>query len=101
MHTAKVVHKAPKLLSFSSSFAIVVALFSPQANAQPAGADTPKQMLAVQIRAQGYACDKPLRARRDRHLSRPDRADWVLTCNNARYRILLDPGMAANVTQIR
>jgi hypothetical protein len=97
----KVIHKALKLLSFSSSFAIVIALASPQAHAQRAGADTPKQSLAAQIRAQGYVCDQPLRARRDRHLSRPGRADWVLTCNNARYRILLDPGMAAQVTQIR
>ncbi len=94
-------HKTLKLLSFAFSMAIVAALSTPQANAQQAAADTPKQSLAAQIRSQGYVCEKPLRARRDRHLSRPGRADWVLTCSNARYRILLDPGMAANVRQIR
>lgn len=98
-------HTTLKLLSFSLSFAfsvgVIGALSSPPAYAQQAAADTPKQSLAAQIRIQGYTCDRPLRARRDRHLSRPDRADWVLTCNNARYRILLDPGMAARVTKIR
>jgi hypothetical protein len=93
-------HKTLKLLSFSLSLAVIAVVSTPPANAQQAGADTPKQSLAAQIRIQGYTCDKPLRARRDRHLSRAGRADWVLTCSNARYRILLDPGMAANVTRI-
>src|SRR3954447_23054450 len=57
-------------------------LFSPSVQAQqtaaPIAAETLQSMLAIQIRAQGFTCDKALRATRDAKRSRPDRATWVL-----------------------
>ena len=68
--------------------------------AQAAG-ETPKDMLAAQIRMQGVACDKPLSAVRDAKRSKPDHEVWVLKCSNAAYRISRFPDMAAQVEQLR
>ena len=57
-------------------------------------------LLAVQLRAQGYACDKPLKAERDDKLSRPDDEAWTLTCSNATYRVSRVPDLAAKVEKI-
>jgi len=58
-------------------------------------------LLAAQIRDQGYRCVKPIGAQRDRARSRPDEAVWVLRCENHTYRIRLIPDMAARVTRIK
>jgi hypothetical protein len=86
-------HKA----SGSLLLAIVFILFGPQVRAQQIPAETPQGMLAAQIRTQGFVCDKPLGAKKNTRLSRPDRDVWVLKCSNARYRISRVPDMAANV----
>jgi hypothetical protein len=57
-------------------------------------------MLAAQIRMQGVACDKPLRAVRDAKRSKPDHEVWVLKCSNATYRISRFPDMAAKVERL-
>jgi hypothetical protein len=62
-----------------------------------AAEETPKGTLAAQIRTQGFACDRPLRATRDAKRSRPDYAVWVLKCGNATYRVSRAPDMAAKV----
>jgi hypothetical protein len=66
-----------------------------------AAGETPKDVLAAQIRMQGVACDKPLSAVRDAKRSKPDHAVWVLKCSNATYRISRFPDMAAQVEQLR
>ena len=68
--------------------------------AQAAG-ETPRDMLAAQIRMQGIACDKPLSAVRDAKRSKPDHEVWVLKCSNATYRISRIPDMAAKVERLR
>jgi len=68
---------------------------------QQLGGDTPQDMLAAQIRLQGFTCDKALKATRDSKRSRPDRAVWVLKCSNARYRVTRAPDMAAQIKQLR
>jgi hypothetical protein len=68
--------------------------------AQAAG-ETLRGMLAAQIRTQGVACDKPLRAVRDAKRSKPDHDVWVLKCSNATYRISRFPDMAAKVERLR
>jgi hypothetical protein len=73
----------------------------PSVRAQPAVTETPKGMLAAQIRLQGFACDKPLGAVRDKKRSRPDYAVWVLRCSNATYRVGRAPDMAATVEPLR
>ena len=49
----------------------------------------------------GDACDKPVTAKRDVRLSRPDLAVWVLDCRSATYRVRLHPNMAAYVIKLK
>lgn len=59
-----------------------------------------KDIIAAQIRDQGFACNKALGAVRDRAASRPNEAVWTLTCENASYRVRLVPNMAAHVERL-
>lgn len=59
-----------------------------------------KDIIAAQIRDQGFACDKALSAVRDTAASRPNEAVWILTCENASYRVRLVPDMAAHVERL-
>jgi hypothetical protein len=65
-----------------------------------AAAQTSADVLAAQMRAQGYQCDPPLNAERDVKQSKPGEAAWILTCGKSKFRIRLDPGMAAHVEAI-
>jgi hypothetical protein len=56
--------------------------------------ESPKDVIAAHLRLQGYACETPKSARRDVKASRPDEAVWLITCENARYRVRLVPNMA-------
>lgn len=57
-------------------------------------------IIAAQIRKQGFACERPLRAEADRERSKPNEAVWVLRCQNATYRVRLIPKKAADVERI-
>ncbi len=61
---------------------------------------SPKDDIAAQIRDQGYKCDEPQSAERDQQASKPGEAVWVLTCEDASYRVHLIPDMAAKVERI-
>jgi hypothetical protein len=63
--------------------------------------DDPKQILAAQLRDQGYECDQPQSASQDMTASKPDEAVWVVQCENAKYRVHLVPDMAARVERIK
>jgi hypothetical protein len=65
-----------------------------------AAEETPKDVLAAQIRTQGIVCDKPRSATRDAKRSKPDYEVWVLQCENATYRVSRYPDMAAKVEQL-
>jgi len=65
-----------------------------------AAGETPRNMLAAQVRTQGVACDKPLSAVRDAKRSKPDHEVWVLKCSNATYRISRFPDMPAEVERL-
>jgi hypothetical protein len=69
-------------------------------SAQAAG-ESPRDVLAAQIRIQGVVCEKPISAARDAKRSRPDYAVWVLKCSNAIYRVSRAPDMAAKVEQLK
>lgn len=60
-----------------------------------------KDILAVQIRSQGFACDNPRGATRDEKLSKPDYDVWILECENATYRIGRYPDLPAKVEKLR
>ena len=82
------------------ALALASALALGAATAQ-AAEETVQDMLAAQIRSQGFACDKPTGASRDAKRSRPDHAVWVLKCGNATYRVSRAPDMAAKVEPLR
>ena len=60
--------------------------------------ERPAEIIAVQIRDQGYACAKALSAEREH----PELGDavWILKCDNATYRVRLIPDMAAKVERL-
>lgn len=62
-----------------------------------AAEEMPREVLAAQIRTQGFVCEKALGATRDARRSRADHAVWVLKCSNANYRVSRAPDMAAKV----
>ncbi|WJR75401.1 hypothetical protein [Bradyrhizobium sp. NP1] len=64
-------------------------------------AETVKDILAAQIRSQGIVCDKPRRAIRDAKRSKPDYEVWILTCENATYRVSRYPDLAAKIERVR
>ena len=69
--------------------------------AQKSNGEAIQDVLAAQIRLQGFACDKALKATRDSKRSMPDRSVWVLKCSNAMYRFTRAPDMAAQIKQLR
>lgn len=70
-------------------------------SAPPAHAVDPKEVskdiIATQIRRQGFECKNPQKAERDQTTGNPDDPTWTLTCENATYRVHLIPNMAAKV----
>ena len=59
--------------------------------------EDPTNIVADQIRAQGYKCDTPQSAKRDPQASKPDEEVWNLQCESGSYRVRLIPDMAATV----
>ena len=81
---------------------LALCLISTVASAQQGqSSETVQGMLAAQIRLQGYSCDRPLRARRESKLSRPDVGVWILRCSDATYRVRRAPDMAATVERLK
>jgi hypothetical protein len=64
-------------------------------------AETVRNMLAAQIRTQGYPCEQALGAKKDVRRSRADHDVWFLRCSNATFRISRAPDMAAKVEVLR
>lgn len=62
--------------------------------------EDPKDIIAAQIRDQGYACDNPKSAKRDPGLSQGEDTGWILDCGDATYQVKLVPDMAATVKKI-
>jgi hypothetical protein len=84
-------------LTFVSLVAVRMAWLKPEAaEAQ----ETSKEVIADQIRSQGFTCDKPESAKRDPERSKPDEAVWILKCEKKTYRVRLIPDMAADVVPL-
>jgi hypothetical protein len=62
--------------------------------------EIPPDIIAVQIRKQGYTCTNPQHAKRDPKASKPDEPVWILTCENATYRVRLVGNMADHVEKL-
>ncbi len=61
--------------------------------------ESPAEIVAAQVRTQGFRCDTALEAQRVSNV--PNAAVWILRCKNATYRVRLTPDMGARVEQIR
>ena len=48
--------------------------------------EDPTEIIAAQIRAQGYTCDNPKTATRDPDLSQGEDTGWILDCGDATYK---------------
>jgi hypothetical protein len=70
---------------------------SPGAQAQD---EVPADIIAVQVRKQGFTCGKAMSAEKEPSDSRPDLPVWILKCDNASYRVRLVGNMADHVEQI-
>jgi hypothetical protein len=68
--------------------------------AQLADDEVPPDIIAVQIRKQGYTCTNPQSAKRDPQASKPDAPVWILKCDNATYRVRLVGDMADHVEKM-
>jgi len=73
-----------------------IALIS-SAQAEP---EIPAEIIAVQIRKQGYTCGKAESAERDVEASKPNVPVWILRCDNARYRVHVFGGLADKVERL-
>ena len=62
--------------------------------------EAPKEVVASQIRSQGYGCDSPQNAKRDVAASKAHEVVWMLDCQNASYRVTFIPNMAAKVDKV-
>ena len=62
--------------------------------------EEPKDIIATQIRSQGYACNETQSAERDAKASAANQAVWMLRCQNASYRVTLIPNLAAKVEKV-
>ena len=56
------------------------------------------QLVAVQVRQQGFACAEPVSAKRDLYVD--TNVVWTLTCADGRYRVRLIPDQAADVEKL-
>lgn len=60
-----------------------------------------QDIIAAQIRTQGFPCNKPESVVKDAKRSKADHAVWVLKCDNATYRVSRAPDLAAKVKQLK
>lgn len=92
------------VLGFATIVTMSLTWFETRSNFATAGAaeieETPKEVIADQIRRQGFSCDNALSAERDRERSKPDEPVWILKCDKAGYRVRLIPDMAADVERL-
>lgn len=65
-----------------------------------AATESSKDIVAAHIRTQGFSCDKASSAVRDKVDSKPGEVVWLLTCEDASYRVRLVPDMAAQVERL-
>ncbi|RUO99533.1 hypothetical protein [Hyphomicrobium sp.] len=85
--------------SLLATFAVVLAGAASSAVADN-GLEPPMDLLASQIRDQGFKCDKPQNAKFDASQSKPNEKVWVLQCENDTFRMTVIPNMAAKIEKI-
>ncbi|MBY8976973.1 hypothetical protein KHP62_14240 [Rhodobacteraceae bacterium NNCM2] len=90
----------PSLRQITAGLAVSLGLAPLVVPAIAMAQDDPKDIIAAQIRDQGYACEAPQSAKRDEESSSPDEPVWILECEGGTYRVRLVPDQAAKVERI-
>lgn len=85
--------------SLFTASAVIAVLVSSGASAQ-SGTEPPVDLLAAQLRTQGYDCDTPESARPDASASKPNERVWIVRCKGVDYRMTVVPDMAAKIEKI-
>ena len=80
----------------AAAVALMLAVGAQDSLAQ-GGVESAEEIIAAQIRSQGFECANPTGAERDPEQSRPDEPVWLLHCENQSYRVRLIPDQAAKV----
>ncbi|HLC07951.1 MAG TPA: hypothetical protein VJK06_01555 [Methyloceanibacter sp.] len=85
----------------SSSFRLaamvpVVMLVYPAFGEEPMS----KEIIAAKVRKQGYVCEAPKSAIPDPEITEPGAKGWMLECENASYRVMLNPHAAAKIERV-
>jgi hypothetical protein len=83
---------------FAVSF-LIAGLVSTGAFAE-SGIEPPMDLLATQLRDQGFPCDHPSNAKLDEKASRPSERVWVVECKGVRYRMTVVPDLAAKIEKL-
>lgn len=78
------------------------ALLLAASSAYPAFAEEPmsKEIIAAKVRKQGYVCEAPKRVSRDPENTVPGEIGWMLECQNASYKVMLNPHAAAKIERV-
>ena len=97
--------KAVAFLILLLGFALVVMLNVDEHGIRPgrvphALATDAKEIVAAQIRKQGFSCDKPLSAEREPQRSATHANVWILRCENASYSVSLTTRLPARVERV-
>jgi hypothetical protein len=92
------IERISALFALTASIAAVATPWPAAAEKKPL--EVSKNIIAVQIRKQGYECKNPQSAERDAAASQPDDAAWILNCEGVSYRVKLIPNMAATVERL-
>lgn len=82
-----------------NAWVLCMAIATPLA-AQTEIVEDPKDIIAVQIRKQGFACDNPESATQIKEQSKPDEPVWFLKCDGASYSVRMMPDQAAKVEKL-
>ena len=98
-HYSMLIEKSFFVLIVSSSITLLSSS-SPKFVSAEEKLENPKDIIAAQIRQQGYTCDNPKEANQDDKLSKPDEKVWILVCQNASYQVKLIPDQAAQVERL-
>lgn len=88
----------------SNSFALLVsAVFAGVVTTSAlaeSGLEPPMDLLATQLRLQGFACDHPESAKLDEKASKPSETVWFVMCKGVRYRMTVVPDLAAKIEKL-
>jgi hypothetical protein len=83
-----------------SASAIIAALITTNAFAADTAYEPPMDLLASQIRDQGFVCNKPESAKLEEGQSKPNETVWVLKCESDSYRMTVVPDLAAKIEKL-